>query len=163
MKYKMVGKIKLHLIRHGEAVTNSISGNDFDRKLSAIGIEEVRRLNSFLFHKNIDFDHCFCSSAQRTKDTSTLVLKNLLTNKIDFRDELYLADRIFLMKFICQTEQCENLLLIGHNEGISDLASYLTGENIYMSTSSYICIQFEVESWQLVSKEQGEIIEIFTP
>lgn len=54
-------------------------------------------------------------------------------------------------------------MIIGHNNGLSELASYFTEEFIDLSTCEYICITFDIQSWKETSKGNGIISDRFHP
>lgn len=155
--------MKLHLIRHAKTKENAPSGLDFDRELKSVGKEDAARLVTYL--KSIDFtaDKTLCSTAKRTRQTLAILEKELEMGTIQFSDDLYLASEADLRSQIehCRTE--ENLVLVGHNDGISDLANYLTGQTISLPTSAYLCIEFFIDEWCEISKDTGMIIDFYRP
>jgi phosphohistidine phosphatase len=46
-----------------------------------------------------------------------------------------------------QDDGVQNILLIGHNNGLSDFVSYLVGDAIYLPTSGYVELELPIESW----------------
>jgi phosphohistidine phosphatase SixA len=68
-----------------------------------------------------------------------------------------------LLDFIWKLEGKEDILLIGHNDGISDLASYFTDEYIGLQTAGYCCIEFDSENWKNTSKSLGRLVDSFRP
>ena len=65
----------------------------------------------------------------------------LRTNR-NFFDELYLVGKDDLMTFISNREEAKEILIIGHNFGISELASYYTGKQILLKTGGFVSIDF---------------------
>ena len=51
------------------------------------------------------------------------------------------------LKLIWQENHPDDLVLIGHNFGISDLANYFLDNQIELRTAEYICIEFPFDSW----------------
>src|SRR5690554_371878 len=136
--------MRLYLLRHGEAVHNSSTGNDFDRVLSEEGKNQVDRVKKRLINdaSGIEFN-VFCSSSARTKETWDLIATSITVSNIEFREDLYLADQTFLLNFLWnRPNQTQSVLLIGHNNGLSDLASYLLDELIVLPTSGLLIIDF---------------------
>ena len=70
---------------------------------------------------------------------------------------MYLGPLSNYLKIIWGIESNEDILIVGHNLGISDLVSYFTEEFIEMQTAEYICIDFELDSWIETSKGLGTI------
>ncbi len=136
--------MRLYLLRHGEAEDHSSTGKDFDRGLTELGRKQVERVkNRFLKDREgVEFT-VFCSSAKRTKETWQVIAPVIETAELDFLDELYLAERVQLLNFIWNVNHpTDDVLIVGHNNGISDLASYLLDDSITMPTSGLIVIDF---------------------
>lgn len=153
--------MKLILIRHGNAEDKSSTGKDFDRNLSQKGIVQTRVLAKFLRPKTITGE-VFCSSAQRTLQTYRSIEKSL-PKKVSVLDELYLASKDNLLKLIWENKSSDTITIIGHNNGLSELASYLLNDALILSTSACICLRFDVDSWNHISKATGQFEYQFIP
>jgi len=155
--------MKLHLLRHAKTEPFSESGKDFDRKLMQKGILQAENIALYFKSKNFQPIHIYCSDAARTRQTINIVNEGNEFKKIKYLDKLYLAESPKLLSFIWEQKQNEDLFIIGHNNGLSDLASYFTGEFNDLSTCEYICISFEIDSWEETSKGNGIITERYHP
>lgn len=155
--------MKLHLVRHAKTSPNSDSGNDYDRALLPVGHLQASTLANFLKKSDIEPTFTFCSNARRTKETITEIVKKLNLGKITYSDDLYLCNNDTYLQMIWKQAHSKDLMFIGHNDGISSFASYITDELINMQTCAYICIEFNLDSWQEVSKGSGKIIEQYRP
>ena len=154
--------MKLHLIRHGETNLQSESGKDFDRKLHHDGEQQAVHLGEYLKDK-IKVEQVFCSDASRTTRTLELVSENVNLPPVVYNTELYLGPLANYLKLIWKLEGKEEVLIVGHNFGISDLVTYFTEELVEMQTAEYICINFEVDSWKETSKGLGIISARYRP
>jgi phosphohistidine phosphatase len=155
--------MKLHLLRHAKTEPFSDSGKDFDRKLMKKGILQAENIAHYFKSKNFHPTHIYCSDAARTRQTIKIVKEGNEFTTVKYLDKLYLAESPQLLSFIWEEKHNEELLIIGHNNGLSDLASYFTGEFIDLSTCEYICISFEISSWEETSKGNGTITERYHP
>ncbi len=155
--------MKLHLLRHAKTEPFSDSGKDFDRKLMQKGILQAENIALYFKSKNFQPAHIYCSDAARTRQTIKIVKEGNEFTTVKYLDKLYLAESPQLLSFIWEQKQNEDLFIIGHNNGLSDLASYFTGEFIDLSTCEYICISFEIDSWEETSKGNGTITERYHP
>lgn len=158
--------MKLFLIRHGEAEGRSLTGKDFDRKLSDRGIQEVNQLCNYLESKVTNQENvAFISSARRTRETSQILLRKMKNVETQYDDELYLATLHQLLDFCWKhLTTTENIFLIGHNFGISELASYFLDEEILLPTSAMLTIDFPfLYSLNEVSKGMGIKESFFIP
>lgn len=155
--------MKIHLVRHAKTDPNSFSGRDFDRKLLSKGIAQANVLAYFFHEQKIDPGHTYCSEAVRTKETLDILSFTNDLGKINILKELYLADREIYLKLIWEQKHNKDLLIIGHNDGISSLASYLIEDTCYLKTCGYVCIEFSARSWQEISRGTGKLTEEFRP
>jgi phosphohistidine phosphatase len=155
--------MKLHLIRHAKTQQQSISGKDFDRKLLPKGINQANVLSNFLALKGVQFELTWCSTAVRTQETFSILRFNNDLGKIVFSDEFYLCDKETLLAKIWDLDHGNDLLIIGHNDGISTFASYLLDDTINLRTSEYLCIEFHTTSWNTVSRGTGVIVDSYRP
>jgi phosphohistidine phosphatase len=153
--------LQLNLIRHAKTETQSNSGRDFDRELMPKGREQAEILAAFLQENGIQLGNVFCSTAARTKETAAFITDTTVCH-IDFFDELYLASCSELKQFIAQQND-QTITIIGHNEGISELASILSGELCVLQTAGFIQLQIELEDWALLSQETALITTRFRP
>ena len=155
--------MKLHLLRHAKTEKFSSSNKDFDRKLMGKGIRQSSEMVKFLESKSFENTNLYYSAAQRTIETYELVCSKLKLNHVSFHQELYLAGLEDLLQFTWNLKSKNDIFIIGHNEGLSELASYLSGSNIQLKTCGYIQLEFECESSEEISKDCGIIRESYRP
>jgi|SRR5690554_6633248 len=136
--------MRLYLLRHGDAEKKNSAGKDFDRGLSELGKIQVERVKNRLEKeaKDVDFT-VFCSSAKRTRETWKEISSVIKTEEIEFLDELYLAERVDLLNFLWNVNHpTDTVMIVGHNNGLSDLASYFLDDRFIMPTSGLLIIDF---------------------
>ena len=153
--------MKLHLLRHAKTNPNSTSGLDFDRELLPRGNEQLQEFKAFYAKHPFQVGQILCSSAVRTRQTLEEITGLFPGVPVTFIDELYLASSGEMLQIITRAESTEDLLLIGHNEGISDLASELSAAFILLKTCGLVSLEFPFESSALVSKETGVLVGSF--
>jgi phosphohistidine phosphatase len=155
--------MKIHLIRHAKTDPTSLSGKDFDRKLLPKGIVQANVLAYYLLDHGVQPEITWCSDAVRTRETLSIIQRKIDPGKIVYSKDLYLADREVLLKKTWELKHGKELMIIGHNDGISSFASYLTDEQLIMKTGEYLCIEFTADLWQETSRGTGKIIANFRP
>lgn len=156
-----LGIMKLHILRHAETDHFSSSGKDIDRKLTPYGIRQATALRNYFV--NIDsIESVWCSAAARTKETCGIVLQESHP-KPTFYLELHLASMQVLLQKIWSFESNSELLIIGHNFGISELINYFTDANISLETAEYACIKFNCDSWEETTGGGGIILDQYLP
>ena len=154
--------MKLHLLRHAKTNPQSSTGRDFDRELLPKGIKQSEDLALF-FQKEVSVDTVWCSDAARTRKTLSIIQDINTFQELSYSEELYLCSREVYLNKLWNHDSSEDVLIVGHNFGISDLATYLTDIRIELRTSGYICIEFQADSWQETSRGMGEIIREYRP
>lgn len=151
--------MKLHLIRHGKA-SHSIGELDFDRPLSEKGRSQAKALGEFLEDKLVNSE-VWCSDAVRTNETLSIIKDHVSFVKINHRTGFYLAQKEILLTQIWNNASTNDIVIVGHNFGISDLLNYFTDELIMMQAGEYICIDFGELTLAESSKNTGTICEQF--
>jgi phosphohistidine phosphatase len=162
----------LHLLRHAKSSAKE-EVEDHERPLSRRGRKTARRVGKQLSAKLGAIDLVLCSSARRTRETLDLVLDEVSPRpRCLIEDELYLASREKLTARLGRLDTGDvNVLLIGHNPGLHELAVALADENSpafralasgKFPTAAYV--SFEVpEDWSLLGSSRHELIGYATP
>lgn len=161
-KYKKMVGLQLHLIRHAKTEKISSTGTDYDRRLLPKGIKQAKALASYLENKKIG-EFLLCSAAKRTQETKCLLEERLRFQSCINLESLYLASNREILHLICQQQDAKEIWIIGHNEGISDLASYLTGNNIHMKTCAYVCLKPTIVEWAHLTANSCFLVDAFRP
>ena len=156
--------LSLHILRHANTLSSSLTGKDFDRELSPKGLKQSEVLASFLKMNNLQPEVIFCSAAKRTRQTLKEVQKKFkFDNKVQFKDELYLASMGEMFDFVSNLSSENDALIIGHNNGISDLITYLTDDFIDIPTCTFVTLSFDVNKWNEISKGLAKMDVYFSP
>lgn len=156
--------MRLHLLRHAKTDQFSISGKDFDRELLKKGLLQASSMGEFFNSKNINPSHIFCSSGVRARQTIEAIKKeHTFDSKVIFLDELYLCEKEVLLKFLGEQNHGEDILIVGHNNGLSDFAGYLIDDFIDLKTCEFVSLEFEAKNWQETSKGTAIVRENFHP
>lgn len=153
--------MRVHLLRHAKTNQISPTGKDFDRQLLPRGYEQIAELKQFLAAHPMAPAHILCSSAVRTRQTLAELQALWPNATVAYADELYLASKHEIRSVICALNTPEEILVVGHNEGLSELAIYLSDQAIWLKTCGLISLEFAFESSALVSKETAQILGSF--
>ena len=113
-----------------------MSGKDIDRSLAPKGIKQVAELKELL--QSLPITSIHCSAAQRTRETARAC--NPLI-PITYLEELYLAT-LDQWKMMLSNEAQDHMLFIGHNDGMSEFLTWLTGGYIHMQTGALVTVDF---------------------
>ena len=162
----------LHLLRHAKSSAKE-DADDHQRPLSRRGRKTARRVGRNLSAKLGAIDLVLCSSARRTRETLDLVLVELSpAPRTLIEDELYLASREKLAARLGRLDARDvNVLLIGHNPGLHELAVALADKNspAFSALASgkfptAACVSFRVPGdWAVLGSSRHEVIGYVTP
>jgi phosphohistidine phosphatase len=155
--------MKLHILRHADTESFLSSGHDIDRNLIPEGEERALKMGIYLNDQLSRKIAVYCSSSNRTRQTAALVQSKFEFRNIQFKEKLYHADLSYLMKFINELEDEGPVLIIGHNDGITNLVNHLTGENIHLSPCQFVSIELNATNWQEVSGDTGRLVANYQP
>lgn len=146
---------KLYVIRHGKSDWNQ-GVRDFDRPLNSRGMKDAPKMGEYLLN-NCDIpDHVLSSSANRAISTARLLLSSQQYDlaQIELREELYHASVQSILKEIATvSSNISSLYLFGHNPGLSDLVSYLSGIPTELKTCCVATLELQVENWDELSAD----------
>lgn len=165
---KTIKMLTLHIIRHAKTHQQAATGKDKDRELLEKGIAQSNLLGNYLQSHHIELGKMLCSSATRTKQTKSIICQHLAEQCcVDYRDSLYLASHTGLLAELA-SETDPIITIIGHNDGLSDLASHCADEYIGLKTCEFITITFPFDDWSHIIKGTGTILlryrpEVFLP
>ncbi|MDZ7824371.1 MAG: histidine phosphatase family protein [Ahrensia sp.] len=122
---------RLFLLRHAKASWADPGMRDFDRKLSQEGIEEAAAMGSALRHRGLVPNKIICSSALRARQTFDAMNNGHSDDwitRVDYDEKLYSTDAPGYLEVAAATHFSGDLMLIGHNPMLEDLAIGL-GQN----------------------------------
>jgi phosphohistidine phosphatase len=155
--------MKLHLIRHAKTEQFSPTEKDFDRQLMERGKNQGAELNNFLLNQELKNTLVFCSSAARTAETLSHIKENFNSEHCFHERSFYLCSEKTYLDWLWKQNHNKDILIIGHNFGISDLANYFLDDTIEMKTAEYTCISFPSESWKETSRSTGSLVFRYRP
>jgi phosphohistidine phosphatase len=144
----------LLLLRHAKAIDGGVLILDQDRPLSNSGVEDAKKLGKYLLKKSFDIDLILSSSAIRAISTAQIVANKLgyKQKHLEVEERLYMADVEVMLRLISLIpKKVDTLMIVGHNPGMSSLASTLTGASISMSTCALIELALEIKNWDQAS------------
>jgi phosphohistidine phosphatase len=162
----------LHLLRHAKSSAKD-DVEDHERPLSRRGRETARQVAGYLPAKFGAIDLVLCSSALRTRQTLDLVLAEFSPRpRALIEDGLYLAPREKLEARLRRLEPRDaNVLLVGHNPGLHELAVALADENSpdfrALASGKFptaACASFVIfPNWSALGYSQHELTSYLTP
>ena len=157
--------LTLYLLRHAKSSWNDSSQRDFERPLTDRGREACVLIGEFIEEKEIEFDLVLVSTAVRTRETIELVKERAkLDSEVRYDDRIYEATVSQLLEVISQVyNDRENVLLVGHNPGMEELLTLLTGEHLRVTTANLARIKIQATKWSDSLANTGTLDWIIRP
>jgi phosphohistidine phosphatase len=147
----------LILLRHAKS---DWSGNDADadRPLSGRGLRQAPQAGRWLADNVASIDLAVISPANRARDTWELASAELGTSPpIQIDDRAYGASAGELLDVVRDLpDDVDTVVLVGHNPGMEELVSLLTGDSVPMPTSALAVIGLE-GSWSTASQSSATL------
>jgi len=148
----------LYLLRHAKAIAEEGLVSDLDRSLSESGIKDANRLAQKLAKKELSLDLVLMSPAARTISTGQIISNGLGIphSHLLVNEKLYAAEPLTLLEIISSVPKKMNqLMIVGHNPSLMNLASLLTGESLSMGTCSLIKFSFDFKDWHEIFTQKA--------
>ncbi|MBN1142587.1 MAG: histidine phosphatase family protein [Deltaproteobacteria bacterium] len=153
---------RLALMRHAKSSWKDPALEDFDRPLNKRGRENAplmgRRLARFGFQPQL----ILASPALRARQTAELVAAELSGSRreVVYEPRLYQQQPTTLLEVIKDIDEgIQDVLLIGHNPELTELVNFLSTRKFdQLATGGVACLIFQIESWQRIQPNSGDIL-----
>ena len=159
----------LYLLRHANAAPATPPQMvDYDRTLSAQGVREALSVGRFMLSNRMQPDFVLSSSALRTTQTAQIILgilfgKDAAQVANNFDKELYNAPEAKILSEIQRVDNGQrNLMVVGHNAGIAELA-FLLGQVERYEPATLSIFRADCPSWSAFSAKTAKLEKIFLP
>jgi phosphohistidine phosphatase len=169
---------RLMLLRHAKTETDAPTGRDQDRRLDERGHQDAAMIGDFIASHPPGPDLVLVSTAVRAQQTWELALAAMQDRvpapQVEVVPELYAAEPMQILHHIrlAAARDPKQLLLVGHNPGMHELALALTGQgdsdarhelSRNMPTSGLAVLEFDTDDWTDVSFTRGNLLMFVTP
>ena len=150
----------LIIVRHCKSSWKDPILSDFDRPLNKRGNIDGELMSNYLREKEKKIDKLILSTSIRTRLTSKYFIEKIHFNSISYLDELYHASYSEIIKIISKIENnFNNIMVIGHNPGLTELINYFTDMRIYnIPTTGIIKVEFKEDEWSKITENKGKIV-----
>ncbi len=169
-----MGRKQLILVRHAKAFEKEeFEGVDFERPLTIHGEHSIFIMARYLRLIGIKPDQIFASPSIRTKETAEVIAKKYMVECIDWHADLYNgfrkekddSDKIHLKAIRSAKIETNTLMVVGHNDDLTQFVTYLTGEWMpNMKKGSVVVLSVPDKlAWSDVTAGSLEVVYYLTP
>ena len=150
---------KLILCRHADAAAPLPGQPDVDRYLTPAGLNQAKETAARLQQKKLLPKFLVSSPAKRARQTADAIINELALEAVSENAALYEATAATLLAIVnAFPDSAETVLLVGHNPGISYLATSLTGQTLSFNTGQILVLEIEADQWAHVSAGTANLI-----
>ncbi|PKA17718.1 SixA phosphatase family protein [Leptospira haakeii] len=162
---------EIHLIRHSKSDWSDTNLKDKERPLSKRGRKNARFLGKYVEKVSFVADVALISPSIRTSETWKILqgFQNI-TKDTKIISEIYEAEYSDLLRILRGlASKINNVVLIGHNPGMEDLANYLLlGNNTdslfeKFPTSSFISLVTDQQDWADLGRQSCRLKRFWIP
>lgn len=147
-----VQKKRLTLLRHAKSSWCDPDLADFDRPLNKRGRHDAPIMAKRLAKRGLRPDLLLTSPALRARLTVEAVAEQLAiaADCLSFDAGIYQADLSQLLALLQNlAEDRQDVLLVGHNPGLTDLINYLVGSQLEnLPTCGAYSVELQIPDWQ---------------
>ena len=173
---------RLLLLRHAKTVHDAPSGLDQDRRLDDRGRLDAATIGGWIVRHLSVPELVLVSTAVRAQQTWEIVRQAMqdaaradaAPPKVESLDELYAADPAQILQIIrmAETTSPRQLMVIGHNPGMHELALALAGSGDAaakkalednLPTTGLAVLDFAIEDWNEVAFRRGTLVRFTSP
>ena len=158
----------LTLVRHAKSSRDYPELSDFERPLNPRGRKEAPAIAARLRKADVKPDLLISSPATRAVTTARLFAEelNMHLDEIVLNPHIYEASAWTLLHIVRSLPpEFDDVMLFGHNPGISNFARGLAKECPFdeMPTCAAVRIELPARGWPLIQPGSGKILRYDTP
>ena len=141
---------RLLVLRHAKSSWADTSLDDWQRPLNDRGRRDAPRVGAWLRDRSLVPDLIVSSDAVRARETAAAAATAAgYTREIVVKPSLYHAtpaDAIAVLKGV-SNQTARTVLIVGHNPGLEDLVSRLSGKHHDMVTAAIVELAVPIDRW----------------
>jgi phosphohistidine phosphatase len=152
----------LTLVRHAKSSWHDTNLRDQERPLNKRGLRDAPIMGRRAVEVGIRPSLIISSPAVRAWTTAK-VFATELGYPVEFlqrEDDIYLASLDRLLEVVAsQDAGFNNLMVFGHNPGLTDFANYLSqGLTNNLPTAGIVSVEFDRDDWMLFERPKTELL-----
>ena len=158
---------RLLILRHAKSDWGDSSLDDWQRPLSARGINDAPRVGEMLRERSSIPDLIITSDAIRARSTAEAVAEAAgYTGEIFLEPALYLATPNAIVEVLntLTDDPAGAVMIVGHNPGLEGLIAELSGEYQPMPTAALVQLALPIDRWQdLDLSLSASVVDMWRP
>lgn len=141
--------MQLLVLRHAKSSWAAQHADDWERPLTGRGERDATRVGQLLRRLHLVPDLIITSDAVRAQTTAQrAAAASGYAGKLTLCSRLYHATPDTAIDVLRNTAGgAHRVMIVGHNPGLEDLVTLLTGEHIGLSTATLVHIELPIERW----------------
>jgi len=153
---------KLILVRHAKSDWPEET-DDFDRPLADKGLEEAKRMSSFIKNNNVAIDRFVSSPAVRALTTCEIFNESYRIN-VTTDEKLYNpSERNFESVIYSLDDSHHSVALFSHNNGISNFANSMSEDIFHFPTCGVAGFEIDCHSWSEFNGANKKLLFFYEP
>jgi len=152
----------LHIVRHGKALQDYLSLQDYDRPLIEKGIINNISIARQLHEQYAALDLMITSFAARALHTAHIFAKvmNYPHERVQVNEKLYLDGENEIYRIPeSLPDELESVMIVGHNPSVTFAANAYGCNTVSMPTSGVVTICFKTDRWSEIGKTNAVRIQ----
>lgn len=156
-------EFRLVLFRHGDSTMDGPT--DHARSLSQVGRDQARSVTTQLAERGWGPGFCLSSTACRAEQTAEHLVALVPELAIRYEQALYLASPRVLSSFVAQAPAVQTLVLVGHNPGLSEFATFLSNTQVFLGTANAALLRQSALGWESSGDAEDcwELVDVLRP
>lgn len=152
----------LTIVRHAKSSWDDASLRDRERPLNSRGKRDAPMMGKRIAAAGIRPSLIVSSPAVRAWKTARAVARALSypPEFLQREDDLYMASLDDILDVVSgQDNQFNNLMIVGHNPGLTSFANFLSpGLTNNLPTAGVVCVSIDRDDWVLHSRPKTELV-----
>lgn len=163
----------LILLRHAKTERGEAGKADRDRNLVDRGRADAAAMAAWLAAHVAKPDLVLCSTATRAVETWHLVAPVVPVARVEYREDLYLAEADELLAIVRSIpDDVRDVMIVGHNTGMEDFANELIAAGdpddvaamaTKFPTAAVAVLAFDTGKWPAIDFGQARLLHFMTP
>jgi len=158
---------RIYILRHAKSSWSNPGLRDHDRPLNKRGQRDAPRMAHYMKENNLIISGIYSSTSQRTRETIVPFIEafSLASSVISYEQDLYHGypmDYVHVIQALGENDN--NILLVGHNPGITDIANQASQAYIEnVPTCALLILDYPSNDWASFSFQSCKLIAMVTP